>query len=222
MRQKEAAEGERKNLTRTIEKQAKAVERLALAEEKLLAQVVRVVVAVCVAPWRSSARVGRARTCLHCLRESAQSVPFQHRRFAERLRAVARAGGREALTGHATNKRDLSDVRGFAQARDGAASTTRRGGQDESGSRTCPCQGSCAAADRGFIVVARGASAGRDRQVHGSCFFWLQRSLLTLTRSRCLQSILKCSTCKMRMRSTVITKCMHCAQSLLLRIRQLP
>lgn len=40
MRDKEAVEVERKNLARTVEKQLKAVEKLAESEKNLLAQVV--------------------------------------------------------------------------------------------------------------------------------------------------------------------------------------
>lgn len=72
-----------------------------------------------------------------------------------------------------------------------------------------------AAKAKASVALNSSSSSVREAQLQSEvdkCMVritYVQRRTM-LTFIGCLQSLLKCSTCKMHMRNTVITKCMHC------------
>ncbi|KAI0930463.1 hypothetical protein AcW1_009141 [Taiwanofungus camphoratus] len=171
MRDKEAIENERKNISRNLEKQAKVVERLVETEKNLTARVHDLEKevyawkkAVCVEKervvsleedgkeWKNRAEGERKRF------EDARSVLIDHERSLERRREELRKMEEASARSKKEAERHVLKMKSTAQNHTTSSST-------------------------------------REAQLQSEV-------------DKCM-SILKCSTCKMNMRNTVITKCMH-------------
>jgi E3 ubiquitin-protein ligase BRE1 len=180
MRDKEAIDQERKNLTRNGEKQMKALERLAETEKTLREEIRRLEREVEVSA--SLREIGNAKL-IAIEREGAE-----WRRRAEYEKTRVEAAAKHVEDANRAVEKQRADLRHAEEDALRAKKDAER------------------ASDKAKASAARAVGTGSSREAE------LQGEV-----DKCM-SILKCSTCRMRMRNTVITKCMHCASLYLVAI----
>jgi len=168
MRDKEAIETERKNISRNLEKQAKAVEKLVETERNLTCQVVDLEKELIL--WKKSAEMHKER-----------SEALEHDIEGWRKRAEG-------------EKKRTSELRAVLQEQEKSLDKKRvhlRKAEEE-------YLRSAKEVDR-HLAKLKVASTGTASQKETALQEEIEKFM----------AILKCSTCKMRMRNTVILKCMH-------------
>ncbi|KZP34223.1 BRE1-domain-containing protein [Athelia psychrophila] len=168
MRDKESIETERKNLSRNLEKQAKAVEKLVESERHLLQQISAFEKEVAM----SHRAVEEAKKASEASRLTA--AEWQNRAEVERAR----------------HYEYFNVVKTQNVSLDAKATELRKAGEELLRLRTTADKHASE-----FKLLSTGTSSQKEAG--------LQAEIDKL------MALLKCSTCKMHMRSTVITKCMH-------------
>ncbi|KDQ57820.1 hypothetical protein JAAARDRAFT_178316 [Jaapia argillacea MUCL 33604] len=195
MRDKEAIESERKNIARNLEKQAKVIEKLVESEKNLLSQIADSDKAL----QLMEVKFGKVDSLRRAL--EAQSFEYRHRYEDEKSRGTsvnARADERDRLL-----ERDRSALRKqeevlMKKLKDADREREKLKAREESLRQKSQ-------STQGYSKEAELQSEVDKCMVSGNNQFALHRAC-----SRSLdQRILKCSTCGLHMRSTVITKCMH-------------
>ncbi|GBE81020.1 E3 ubiquitin-protein ligase BRE1 [Sparassis crispa] len=171
MRDKEALEGERKNLSRNLEKQTKVIEKLSDSEKNLVARVTSLERET--ALWRK-VKDGM-KSCVEKLETS--NTEWRMRAEGERKRIEEmRKESREQSKGLDLRRAEVMCM------------------EDE--------------VVRAKRDIERQAAKIKSTSQNVSSNSTTREAQLQSEVDKCM-SILKCSTCKMNMRNTVITKCMH-------------
>ncbi|KAH9949593.1 BRE1-domain-containing protein [Amylocystis lapponica] len=171
LRDKEALEAERKNLSRTIDKQAKAVEKLVQGEKVLLARVSDM-----------EREVSMLVKALEVQRDAKEAL--------EKDNAVLNIRVEAELNRH-------KDLHALNHERERKLDRQRAGLQKELEALVL------ARAEAEKYTAEMKASSQNPSGSSSS-----KETQLQLEVDKCMK-ILKCSTCNMNMRNTVITKCMH-------------
>ncbi|KAI0789122.1 BRE1 E3 ubiquitin ligase-domain-containing protein [Abortiporus biennis] len=170
MRDKEAIENERKNLSRNLEKQTKVVERLYEAEKNLTSRTVYYEKEIVM--WRQAVEALKNRIDVL----EADMAEWKHRAETERQRAEDMR--LSLVEQEKVFERKRADLRVLEEA----TLKTKKEAEKQ-------------AARSKALTQTHGAVGSRESELQAQV-------------DKCM-SLLQCSTCKERFRTTVITKCMH-------------